>query len=105
MATAVICGDQIGGRMAPEPLIHALYPQGAQSNAAYSVARTNAEQLHAKGLLTGLIELDRGTWATVPTPSAHAPAIRHQSQGGKRHADPRGPRSPHRRTGIPESPR
>ncbi|MFQ6199146.1 zeta toxin family protein [Streptomyces sp. NPDC000405] len=70
--------DAYGGRMAPEPLIHALYPQGAE--AAYSVSRTNAEALHAKGHLTGLIELDRGSWTATPAPSQHSPVIRHESR-------------------------
>ncbi|MFQ6199151.1 zeta toxin family protein [Streptomyces sp. NPDC000405] len=70
--------DAYGGRMAPEPLIRALYPEGAKS--AYSVARANAEALHAKGHLTGLIELDRGSWAAVPASSQHSPAVRYESR-------------------------
>ncbi|WP_436768912.1 zeta toxin family protein [Streptomyces sp. URMC 123] len=70
--------DSYGGRMAPEPLIHALYPQGGAS--AHSVSRTNAHALHAQGHVTGLIELDRGDWEVVPSPGRHAPVLRHQSQ-------------------------
>lgn len=69
--------DPYGGRMAPEPLIHALFPR--DSAASFSVARSNAERLYAEGTLTGLIELDRGQWTRQPTPGSHAPAMQHQS--------------------------
>jgi hypothetical protein len=69
--------DLYGGRMAPEPLIHALYPQDAA--ASFSVARSNAERLYAEGALTGLIELDRGLWASQPAPGPYAPTAHHQS--------------------------
>ncbi|MFE9387078.1 zeta toxin family protein [Streptomyces sp. NPDC007025] len=70
--------DPYGGRMAPEPLIRALYPTDA--GASYSVARANAEQLHAEGALTGLIELDRGTWEDTPAPGPHALTPQFQTQ-------------------------
>ncbi|MEV4437888.1 zeta toxin family protein [Streptomyces sp. NPDC049577] len=66
--------DDYGGRMAPESLIRDLYPQGAA--AAYSVSRTNAEALHATGHITGLIQLDRGTWLKAPAPGPNTPAAR-----------------------------
>ncbi|MGW3200041.1 zeta toxin family protein [Streptomyces sp. NPDC001118] len=69
--------DSYGGRMAPEPLIRALYPEGQA--ASYSVARTNAERLYADGALTGLIRLDRGDWPQTPAPGPHAPDAQHQS--------------------------
>ncbi|WP_055689106.1 zeta toxin family protein [Streptomyces prasinus] len=69
--------DAYGGRMAPEPLIRALYP--TDGAASFSVARANAERLHAEGMLTGLIRLDRGQWAQTPAPGPHSPAIQHQS--------------------------
>ncbi|MDA5279898.1 zeta toxin family protein [Streptomyces sp. Isolate_45] len=73
--------DSYGGRMAPEPLIRALYPPD-QPDSAFSVARTNAERLHSEGLLTGLIEIDRGAWAGTPQPGPHAPAMQHRSVEG-----------------------
>ncbi|MFD5505000.1 zeta toxin family protein [Streptomyces sp. NPDC127061] len=72
--------DLYGGRMAPEPLIRALYPQDA--TASFSVARANAERLYAEGALTGLIELDRGQGEQQPAPGPHAPAMQHQSKDG-----------------------
>lgn len=69
--------DLYGGRMAPEPLIRALYPQVPA--ASFSVARSHAERLYAEGALTGLIELDRGQWAQQPAPGPHAPAMQHRS--------------------------
>ncbi|MET9016896.1 zeta toxin family protein [Streptomyces olivaceoviridis] len=69
--------DAYGGRMAPEPLIRALYPR--QAAASFSVARFNAEQLYAEGALTGLVELDRGQWPERPSPSPHTPAMQHRS--------------------------
>lgn len=68
--------DSYGGRMVPESMIHALYPQGTE---AASVSRTNAETLHAQGHLTGLIEFDRGNW-TAAAPKQHTPVIRHESR-------------------------
>lgn len=76
--------DSYGGRMAPEPLIRALYPQQSPE-ASFSVARSNAERLYAEGVLTGLIELDRGQWAQQPAPGPHAPAmLRWSAQDGMR---------------------
>ncbi|MET8859252.1 zeta toxin family protein [Streptomyces sp. NPDC004579] len=69
--------DAYGGRMAPEPLIRALYPQNAASS--FSVARSNAERLYAEGILTGLIEFDRGQWTQQPSPGPDAPTMLHQS--------------------------
>ncbi|GLX41132.1 hypothetical protein Sros01_72050 [Streptomyces roseochromogenus] len=73
--------DPYGGRMAPEPLILALYPQDSPGG-SFSAARSNAERLLAEGQLTGLIEIDRGTWATEPTPGPHAPVMQHRSVEG-----------------------
>ncbi|MFF3264977.1 zeta toxin family protein [Streptomyces sp. NPDC002932] len=71
--------DSYGGRMAPEPLIHALYPQGVK--ASFSVARSNAERLYTEGSLTGLIELDRGHWGQQqPAVSLHAPVMQYETR-------------------------
>ncbi|KIF00433.1 hypothetical protein PL81_41040 [Streptomyces sp. RSD-27] len=66
-----------GGRMAPEPLIRALYTQDGA--ASFSVARANAERLYTEGALTGLIKLDRGKWPQEPEPGPHAPVMQHRS--------------------------
>lgn len=69
--------EAYGGRMAPEPLIRALYTQDGA--ASFSVARANAERLYTEGALTGLIKLDRGEWPQEPAPGPHAPVMQHRS--------------------------
>lgn len=69
--------EDYGGRMAPEPLIRALYAQGEA--ASFSVARANAERLYTEGTLTGLIKLDRGEWSQEPVAGPHAPVMQHRS--------------------------
>ena len=69
--------DTYGGRMVPESFIRALYSHRADSH--YSVSRANAERLHAEGMVTGLIELDRGQRGSRPLPGPDAPAFQHQA--------------------------
>ena len=69
--------DSYGGRMVPESFIRALYAHSADSD--YSVSRANAERLHAEGMVTGLIELERGQWGSRPRPGSDAPAFQHQA--------------------------
>ncbi|MFD7626345.1 zeta toxin family protein [Streptomyces sp. NPDC059851] len=73
--------DSYGGRMAPEYLIRALYPQQA-ADASFSAARANADRLYAEGAITGLIKVDRGAWSEEPAPSPLAPVMRHKSVEG-----------------------
>ncbi|MFF4330747.1 zeta toxin family protein [Streptomyces sp. NPDC001591] len=68
--------DGYGGRMAPETLIRALYPD----QSGYSLSRANAHRLHTEGAITGLIELDRGPWTTKPARGSEAPALDHRSR-------------------------
>ncbi|MFI1285152.1 zeta toxin family protein [Streptomyces sp. NPDC020858] len=67
--------DAYGGRMAPEHLIRALYPD----QSGYSLSRANAHRLYADGKVTGIIELDRGAWAKEPARGPQAPAMQHRS--------------------------
>ncbi|WP_392892948.1 zeta toxin family protein [Streptomyces sp. LN699] len=66
--------DAYGGRMAPEGLVRALYPD----ESGYSLSRSNAHRLYAEGRLTGLIEFDRGTWTGQPARGSHAPVLEHR---------------------------
>ncbi|MFD4047388.1 zeta toxin family protein [Streptomyces sp. NPDC058611] len=70
--------DDYGGRMAPEAMIKDLYQQSSTGR-GYSIGRENAERLADKGLVTGLITSDRGTFTTqAPAPVgllAQAPAF------------------------------
>ncbi|MFD4047390.1 zeta toxin family protein [Streptomyces sp. NPDC058611] len=70
--------DDYGGRMAPEAMIKDLYQQSSTGR-GYSIGRENAERLADKGLVTGLITSDRGTFAAqAPAPVgllAQAPAF------------------------------
>ncbi|MEU8777777.1 zeta toxin family protein [Streptomyces sp. NPDC048606] len=68
--------DHYGGRMAPEAMIKGLYAQGDAAR-GYSIGRENAEKLAERGLATGLITTDRGTFPQAAT-KAGVPA---QGQG------------------------
>ncbi|MFJ2595433.1 zeta toxin family protein [Streptomyces erythrochromogenes] len=68
--------DHYGGRMAPEDMIKNLYAQSATGR-GYSIGRENAERLADKGLATGLIATERGTFnAAATTTSSQATVFR-----------------------------
>ncbi|WP_067819963.1 zeta toxin family protein [Actinomadura kijaniata] len=72
--------DAYGGRMAPEPLIHTLYPAQPELG-GHSVGRLNAEIMVRDELATALIAIDRtnaGTQAARPYAQLSDAQLRHQ---------------------------
>ncbi|MFJ1863772.1 zeta toxin family protein [Streptomyces sp. NPDC088097] len=64
--------DRYGGRMSPEGMIHALYGK-TTTGQGHSIGRENARKLAERGLATGLITTDRGSF-TRTAPATTVPA-------------------------------
>ncbi|MEU9007491.1 zeta toxin family protein [Streptomyces sp. NPDC048551] len=64
--------DLYGGRMSPEGMIHALYGM-TTTGQGHSIGRENAQKLAERGLATGLVTTDRGSF-TRTAPAAAVPA-------------------------------